>query len=123
MSDAGAPVTSKRELLFSVAKKRLSLRQTASGELFADLGNVSYPLALRARDGIRAALRSMWRDAKLPGDPPGAQVINEVIADLLLAAQAAHPEPATPVEQADDLMAQLPGRAPALREHPERLEV
>lgn len=112
---------SKRERLFALAKSEFKLKMTASGRPVATAGNLTYPLASRNRDGMRSALRLLWRD-RCADDPPGDQIVNAVVADLHELALKREPEPPTPQEETRELIMEA-GPTPALSEHPGRLEV
>jgi hypothetical protein len=107
-----------------LARQSYMVGRTSQGRPYAGRGDANYFLDSKgqAREDLRADLRDAWeRDEHYTGDPPNDSILNAVIADMRRAAEKCDRDPATPSEEAAELISDAPW--PGIDEHPERLKV
>jgi hypothetical protein len=124
VTDDSASKRTKQGRASELARRCYLFGRTAHGRPYAGRGDASYFLDSkgREREALRADLRDAWEtDEGYADDPPSDSILNAVIGDMRRAAEKCDRDPATPAEEADELICDAPWEA--VDEHPERLKV
>jgi len=97
------PQLSKADRALALARERYQPRM-ATRWPYALAGTQQYRFEGPDRKALKAWVRDAWKKAYPGDDPLSARMLDDVIEDLRLLAQAAEPDPPSPQEQAAEVL-------------------